>query len=842
MDDKSIVSVKIMDVDSADYKLSVQEKDQALKDFAMETSILNSLKASQARNINIMLSAFPFYSQLWIVTEYCPGGSVHTLMKAWDNNRLDEKHIIIIARELAIAVNCVHNAGIIHRDIKAANVLIREDGQVQLCDFGVAAVLESTISKRQTFIGTPFWMAPEMYSPESMHDAGGYGVEVDIWAYGCTIFEMATGKAPNTNINPQKLHLFLKKAPRLDDKHSEALQAFVAFVLKQEAHLRPSANDILGNPFLEGSERRYPTSMLKELVEHYTVWEMSGGERASLFNAFGAQAPEDLPGFGQDDDDWNFSFTDELGAEVAEVVSHMQEIEMTSHEKVFRGDRKLGRIFDVNHHRFYNHGENGEDDDDDDELPLRVDFEMSKMRQSVIDLDLDAGGDELQLDFDAAPARANRESVGNFYGDYEEEQPKDDDFYGDNPYVDEKRATAEWTFATAKDIAGGDINWDFPSDVIEQPKRATGDWQDKRKTTEWSWETAQLINDDDEGPRSFDETLSSPPADPGADALAPAIRPQLKHTATAPVGESLLKLNNPREKNQSIDLDMAFSGIDDVIVENVGEEPQPTHEHTTESFDDSFVSYDSRNDDSFVSYDSRNDDPFGIDDGTSTEPTHVSQQSLDGQTLAVSEPSFDVEIDEEPRTLARKTILQRQGMLEEAAPSLSRAPSVKASMDTLRRNPDEDDDDEESTATDTLTQKRTGRGGSGPQPSQLQHRQAADPNATARRTNAPPSLTVDTSTMKRSKKSSSGSYPQHRNKPSSEKTLRNPKKMIAELPDIQYVDPGALADGASKEVQAAELKRLLAGLSANLDVCSALLDVSKRNDEKKVRRSARSRV
>jgi serine/threonine protein kinase len=105
-------------VDTQDYKAELDAKDDTIKEFIRETTILRSLKDNKAKNVNIIFDAFSVDSQLWIVSEYCPGGSLSTLMKATLQPGLEEKFIIPIAREAAIALKYVHEAGIIHRDIK----------------------------------------------------------------------------------------------------------------------------------------------------------------------------------------------------------------------------------------------------------------------------------------------------------------------------------------------------------------------------------------------------------------------------------------------------------------------------------------------------------------------------------------------------------------------------------------------------------------------------------------------------------------------------------------------------------------------------------------------------
>lgn len=231
-------------------------------------------------------------------------------MKPTAPGGLQEKWIIPILREVAEAIFWVHKAGIIHRDIKCANVLITEAGGVQLCDFGVSGVIETRFDKRSTFIGTPHWMAPELFDPSA-----SYGIEVDIWAFGSMVFEIASGLPPNVmaGIDVTRLGSYLKThTPRLEgDRYSEQLKDLVSFCLVEDPAKRPIIEEVQHHPYLLNTENTHPTSSLAMLVKAFRVWEAQGGSRKSLFALGGAQGPSDsdLASTAMSNDEWNFSTT-----------------------------------------------------------------------------------------------------------------------------------------------------------------------------------------------------------------------------------------------------------------------------------------------------------------------------------------------------------------------------------------------------------------------------------------------------------------------------------------------------------------------------------------------------
>ncbi|MCJ1478446.1 hypothetical protein MMC13_007126 [Lambiella insularis] len=316
----TLVALKIIDCDLVDFKHS-KLRDVTVPEILKEIQILQGLKNQGAKNTQSILAAFAFHSQVWILTEYCPGGSISTLLRA--QSPLKEKYIKIIARELAIGMKSFHELGVVHRDIKGANVMIHERGELQIIDFGVAAELATSRDKRTTLIGTPHFMPPELFN-----DTPGrklrYGTEVDVWAYGCTLYEMATGFAPGMKSRrmPDFIDL-MRNPPRLEDEnYSVELREFIAFILKPKVQDRPTMSAVCEHPYIAKSEGEFPTSMLSEMIQSYQEWENRGGVRTSLLNPNVGAAMLQAADFQNDSEEWNFSLTtqglDDLEMEVTE--------------------------------------------------------------------------------------------------------------------------------------------------------------------------------------------------------------------------------------------------------------------------------------------------------------------------------------------------------------------------------------------------------------------------------------------------------------------------------------------------------------------------------------------
>lgn len=230
-------------------KVIETKSEDELEDYMVEIEILATCDHP---HIVKLLGAFYWDGKLWIMIEFCPGGAVDATMLELDRG-LTEPQIQVICRQMLEALHYLHSKKIIHRDLKAGNVLLTQDGDIKLADFGVSAKNVKTLQKRDSFIGTPYWMAPEVVMCETMKDTP-YDYKADIWSLGITLIEMAQIEPPHHELNPMRVLLKIAKSdpPTLScpSKWSLEFRDFLKTALDKNPETRPSAAQLLEHPFV----------------------------------------------------------------------------------------------------------------------------------------------------------------------------------------------------------------------------------------------------------------------------------------------------------------------------------------------------------------------------------------------------------------------------------------------------------------------------------------------------------------------------------------------------------------------------------------------------------------
>ncbi|XP_055718492.1 mitogen-activated protein kinase kinase kinase kinase 5 isoform X2 [Salvelinus fontinalis] len=237
-------------------------------DFSIIQQEIFMVKECMHHNIVAYFGSYLCRDKLWICMEYCGGGSLQDIYHV--TGPLSEPQIAYVCRETIQGLGYLHSKGKMHRDIKGANILLTDNGDVKLADFGVAAKITATIAKRKSFIGTPYWMAPEVAAVEKN---GGYNQLCDIWAVGITSIELAELQPPMFDLHPMRALFLMSKSsfqpPKLKDKvkWSTAFHNFVKVSLTKNPKKRPTAEKLLSHLFIDqtGLTRRVAVELLDKM-------------------------------------------------------------------------------------------------------------------------------------------------------------------------------------------------------------------------------------------------------------------------------------------------------------------------------------------------------------------------------------------------------------------------------------------------------------------------------------------------------------------------------------------------------------------------------------------------
>lgn len=278
-------------------KMCALEGEDDLSDFMIEIDILSECKHP---NVVELHEAYFIESKLWMLIEYCDGGAVDSIMVELAK-ALTEPQIAYICQHMTKGLAFLHKSKVIHRDLKAGNVLLTMAGGVKLADFGVSAKNKHTLQKHDTFIGTPYWMAPEVVLCETFRD-NPYDFKVDIWSLGITLIEFAQMEPPNHEMSPMRVLLKIQKSdpPKLDQpgKWSKDFNDFIAKALIKDPTSRPTADELVKHSFINRNLDSKPIRDLlleykADVVEEELVDEETEEQRTS-------QLPLELDQLGDD--------------------------------------------------------------------------------------------------------------------------------------------------------------------------------------------------------------------------------------------------------------------------------------------------------------------------------------------------------------------------------------------------------------------------------------------------------------------------------------------------------------------------------------------------------------
>uniref|UniRef100_A0A6I8STF3 non-specific serine/threonine protein kinase n=1 Tax=Xenopus tropicalis TaxID=8364 RepID=A0A6I8STF3_XENTR len=336
-----LAAAKVIDTKSEDE----------LEDYMVEIDILASCDHP---HIVKLLDAFYYENNLWILIEFCAGGAVDAVMLELER-ALTEPQIRVVCKQTLEALVYLHESKIIHRDLKAGNILLTLDGDVKLADFGVSAKNTRTLQRRDSFIGTPYWMAPEVVMCETSKDRP-YDFKADVWSLGVTLIEMAQIEPPHHELNPMRVLLKIAKSepPTLaqPSRWSPEFNDYLKKCLEKNVDARWTTTQLLQHPFVSVVNSNKPlreliaeakAEVLEEVEDAKEDEEEDEGE--SSLPVPDKRASSDLSIASLEDDklSQNTSTLEPVSEQVVPTVVENQVIDQESEAKVKKeeGDKKI---------------------------------------------------------------------------------------------------------------------------------------------------------------------------------------------------------------------------------------------------------------------------------------------------------------------------------------------------------------------------------------------------------------------------------------------------------------------------------------------------------------------
>ncbi|XP_072883198.1 STE20-like serine/threonine-protein kinase isoform X1 [Hemitrygon akajei] len=322
-------------------KVIETKSEEELEDYIVEIDILASC---DHQHIVKLLDAFYYENKLWILIEFCAGGAVDAVMLELERP-LTEPQIRVICKHTLEALNYLHDIKVIHRDLKAGNILLTMEGDVKLADFGVSAKNSRTLQRRDSFIGTPYWMAPEVVMCETSKDKP-YDYKADVWSLGVTLIEMAQMEPPHHELNPMRVLLKIAKAdpPTLaqPSRWSPEFNDFLKKAVEKNVEHRWSCQQLLQHPFVVNVNSNKPVRELvaeakaevtEEIEESKEDEEEEDSESAAALPGH-KRAPSDISTASSEDEKLSQSLS------ILESVSEKMETE-TMEENTDKSSDKL---------------------------------------------------------------------------------------------------------------------------------------------------------------------------------------------------------------------------------------------------------------------------------------------------------------------------------------------------------------------------------------------------------------------------------------------------------------------------------------------------------------------